>query len=903
MGRPKGSKNRPKITLKGTYTQGGVLGNRSLTAGLVKEGGYDVTMKPSFFYSPELTTESWLLPKSRQEILKWARIFFNLEPYVQSIVMMHAYYPFSKFTISTPDKSITEFYKDMAFNEGFDLFKFILQASLSYQKFGEAIMFGNMEKGKDKLHRWTKFILLEPELVEIKSDLLSNDVSYELIPTEELKNLVKSVKPEDAERKKKLQEDTPAVIEAVIQGRNIQLDPEHVSHVARLTDPSATRGTSPIQCLFKVLIYQDWIRLAQSAFAQRYIFPVELWTIGDLPSGHMPSEQDLSNFRDIINQAIQNPPFTMVFPPIVKYEALSTLGKQFPINNEYDYIHDQLLVGMGVNKNIILGEGPSFPLSEDSRVLTKDGLKYHWELTENDLIASFNSKTEELEYVPFVDKLVIPYEGDMIHFKTSRVDHLVAPNHNCWNRKDNQSEWQLIKAKDVKTETQFRLGVNWEGKLLGDVNVLGHKIPTNLFMKLVGYFVSEGSSVYKEGRDYQVCVSQGVKSDCYQDIDQTFQQLPFKVHKYFDKQKYYSRKTKQTEICEMTDWRLFGKDLTQYFRESFGENSYSKRIPSWIKELSKEHLKVLLDALIKGDGNEDHSSSQWGHTSTYYTYTTKSRQLCDDVVEIALKCGFVPTFRYLKNEYVVYFSDSYQKEKGTFFLWDNKEKGIEGKIARGNAITNVPYKGNIWCIALAKNGLFVSERNGRLVITGNSNVKTMALHKLMMMYKVVRDEFENWIINKFFRPIAIKNEFYATVGKQKKLILPQITWNKSLDIEEEEAERQFFLDMHQKGYLSTETLFSKFPTIDYNTEQKRLENEIGTVWDKGGKDSRLPAKISKPTPPSGTGPAGIVRPTPIEPIEPTLPEGEEMEGVEVPPETPITETTAPEVIPPEEPGV
>ena len=445
-----------------------------------------------------------------------------------SIITMHAMYPFSKFELTTPDKSITDFYMDMSFNEHFDLFTFILQASLSYNKFGEAIMFGNMDKGEDGLHRWTKFVLLEPELVEIKHDLFTGDPSIELIPTEELKNLVKSEKAEDAERKQKLSEQAPEVITAIMEGRNIRLDNKSASIVARITDPSATRGTSPIQSLFKVLIYQDWIRLAQSAYAQRYIFPVELWTIGDLEKNIIPTEQDLEKFRNVINQAIQNPPFSLVFPPIVKYEALSTLGKNFPINNEYEYIHDQLLVGLGVNKNIILGEGPSF-----------------------------------------------------------------------------------------------------------------------------------------------------------------------------------------------------------------------------------------------------------------------------------------------------------------------------------------------------------------------SNVKTMALHKLMMIYKVVRDQFEQWMIYKFYKPIAEKNQFYTTVGGKKKLILPQISWYKSLDIEEQEAERNIFVEMHDKGYLSTETLYSKFPSIDFETEQAKLEKEIGTVWDKGS-GGRLPAKISKPF---GRGKEKSPSIPAIKPIKPSLPGGIPTEiGTEMTEET-MEETT------------
>jgi hypothetical protein len=525
-----------KVKVSGKHIQGGMQNPSSMFSyGSAKLGidkvGADVQQTSSFFYSPELTTESWLLPKSRQEILKWARIFFNLEPYVQSIITMHSLYPFSKFEISTEDESVTQFYKDMAFNENFDLFEFILKASLSYQKFGEALPFGNMVKGKDGKYRWSRFVLLEPELVEVSTDMFEGTQAFSLIPTDELKKLVKSTDEADMKRLEQLREKAPAIVDAIEKNKNIDMSEDHVSLIANLTDPSATRGTSPIQCLFKVLIYQDWIRLAQSAFAQRYIFPIELWKLGDAAQGIIPDDKAITDFRNMINQAIQNPPFTIIYPDIVKYEAVSTLGKQFPINNEYEYIHDQLLVGMGVNKNIILGEGPSF-----------------------------------------------------------------------------------------------------------------------------------------------------------------------------------------------------------------------------------------------------------------------------------------------------------------------------------------------------------------------SNVKTMALHKLMMVYKVVRDKFENWMINKYFRPIAIKNKFYTTSGGTRKLILPTISWNKSLDIEEEQDEKERFIDFHAKGLISTKTLFDKFPNINYEDEQKNLEDEMGTIFDKG--DERLPKDAPKKSKGKGGGGAAggdlpeLDLPMPEAPAEPGE-AGEE--APETPGEAPVPE--------------
>lgn len=545
----KGKSISKKGTTSGIGFHGGIQSPNSganvftigKTASLDKTAGgdYSVTQTQSFFYSPELTSDSWVLPKSRQEILKWIRIFFNLEPYIQQIIMMHSLYPFSKFDLIVNDASVKKFYEEMSANGDFNLFEFICQASLSREKFGEAICFGNMIQDETPLRngkrmwRWTNFILLEPELVEIKTDMTSGKKTFEMVPTEEIKALVSSTRPEDVERVEELKKTSPEIINAVQEHRNIRLDDDCVSQIARITDPSASRGTSRVQSCFKALILQDWIRLAQSAYAKNYVFPKELWTIGDLASNTVPTTTDLEHWRQVINQSIQNPPFTIIAPPIVHYEPLSVMGKQFPLNNEYDYIQDQLLVGLGVNKNIILGEGPNF---------------------------------------------------------------------------------------------------------------------------------------------------------------------------------------------------------------------------------------------------------------------------------------------------------------------------------------------------------------------GNS--KTMALQALVMQYKAVRDRFEDWMINKFFRPIAEKNEFYTIDPDtgEKQLILPQISWYKSLDIDAQEREQEQFWEFHKAGLISTKTLFSKYPNLVFETERQQLEDERGTIFDKGSQNGRFPKEFSKP---SSLGNAGGFEgstneaPTPVEPIEPVEP----TEGSEALPEAATEGTT------------
>jgi hypothetical protein len=315
-------------------------------------GGGSSMMSSSLFYTPELTPESWLLPKSRQEILKWCRIFFNLEPYIQSILNMHARYPFSRFKLTCEDTEVREFFEQAMDNENFNLYDFLLRASLSYQVYGEAIPFGNWN---EKKKYWDNFVLLEPELVEIQHGLFDTAAKYELIVTDELRKLTND--PKFKEESEKLPE---VVRTAILSQKNVPLDPASVSVIARLTSPSAVRGTPIMQSVFKILIYQDYIRLAQLRIAERHQMPFELWTLGNLEKNILPTQEDLEAFRAKINEATQNPPYVMVYPPIVDYKALGVKDKLLNIYEDLGYVENQILVAMGVNKNLILGEGPSF---------------------------------------------------------------------------------------------------------------------------------------------------------------------------------------------------------------------------------------------------------------------------------------------------------------------------------------------------------------------------------------------------------------------------------------------------------------------------------------------------------------------------------------------------------------
>lgn len=985
-------------------------------------GAADVTVQPTFFYSPELTPDVWLLPKGRAEELRWCQIHFGLNPYIHSIINMHARYPFSNFQLKYKDAKVEKQFNDLLFkNKKFDWYDFLLQVSLSYWKYGEACLGENteilvqnndntisrvtikelytkkvenfkvistayvdktliytvgiadkvvltrknaetvkvtltnnssiictpdhlfqlvngdwrmacllqpndvlcstynnvnnfvvasVEKDKnqdvydihsvDKYHNfavapgvfvhncifgdwsesegtWNYLTLLPPTEIDYREDTFSGEVSIEMIPTTVIKEKVR-----DALLQGRL-DIHPALVDAVQNNKKIPLDtkgsegniftgemysPPKAFVWARIQEPGEIRGTSIIKCLFKDLIFADKIRLAQMAIADRHHLPIELWTVGQLgtnaDSSMLPGPEMLEDMRAMITQATQQPPFVIVAGPYLKYEALGVSGKLLSIYDDLGYVENQILVGLGVNKNIILAEGPSFCQTEDTRVLTHSGLKYYWELEPNEEIATFNPKTEEMEWQVPEAIHVFDHDGPMYHFKSAHLDHCVTPNHKIWVKpgtgNKGANKWQLIEAKDAPVKgLRFRVSTKWTGKITSDVVTCDNiDIPLEVYCKLLAYYVSEGWGIknWIKTKYNGIGIGQSLRSDCYSDIKSVFDKLAAlgvhtSYHEY-DCKSYYKKSQKPKNWHKMGTWTIRTKnpELVAKIIEDGNTLSQNKQLPTWIKELPQYYLNIVLQTLLLGDGSFHKPSGLRNTDVGYNTYITTSKKLASDVAEIALKLGYRPKISNKETKtshiYTVNFSENKYETASI--------EGNAGKVKKGGVRDIINYKGKVWCPEVGPHHLFISERNGKFVVTGNSSGKTIALHRLIREYTTVRKLLENFLKINIILPIARAHNITDPDGDY---IIPDISWELSLTPETDKENFDIAYKMWKDGILSTETLYSKCPfALDYVLEQKRLISERGTVFDKG--DKRLGKKALKQGGDAGGGLGGLL---------------------------------------------
>lgn len=336
------------------------------TASIGKTASFEMGNVNTLFYSPRLTPDTWYLPRSRKMLLKWVDIFFDWDPYIYSILMMHSRYPIGNFNLICDEKE-EQFFNEVLHNEQWDILDVLREGSISFTKFGEAICIGEWDSEHGV---WKGFSWIDPGLIEVKEIPFTGKVKIFLeIPSKYIRAVKGKSKADEIERKLMPQ----YIVEAVEKGlKYIELDneegideetgkysPPKVCMMVNKTNvgEKGLRGLPPMTPAIKSLVYSDYLRKAQMARAQRFAYPVEIWKFGDIQNGYIPNDEELSSVREMLQKALTNPPYTIVYTPLLSLEVVSPAGGLLPIYDDYNFVENQVLVALGTNKNIVLGEG------------------------------------------------------------------------------------------------------------------------------------------------------------------------------------------------------------------------------------------------------------------------------------------------------------------------------------------------------------------------------------------------------------------------------------------------------------------------------------------------------------------------------------------------------------------
>jgi len=319
----------------------------------------DINQSIPTFYHPDFEPSSLILPKDRIEINSWCNYFYKYDALVSTAIDLHSELPLSKIRLDLPhsiDKKranrILEHYVDMIGTTGIDLFNKLLMFGVEYHKLGNAFPWAQMNSDGTK---WERLSCLDPNYIRLEKLGLTDSMRVSLIPDDKLRRIVHAG-PYDEKTGILYQTLSEEVIENIMLGKEIPLatdpnDGSHVAHLARKLADYADWGTSIIERNFKTLVYKDRLRQSQDAIATRHLTPKHLiWA-------DLASKADVNEIRDQVEDAMLNPDSAIITNYELHWELIGTSSGLMQLATEREWITEDLLIGLMMSKNILLGEG------------------------------------------------------------------------------------------------------------------------------------------------------------------------------------------------------------------------------------------------------------------------------------------------------------------------------------------------------------------------------------------------------------------------------------------------------------------------------------------------------------------------------------------------------------------
>lgn len=763
----------------------------------------------------------------------------NSHSYIANRVAAHnCNFPMTGFKLECKDSKILDYFEDAV--ERIELSEWMNYISHEYYLLGEVFPFLEIscpvcngrgydpETGEQCRHEGgtiKSIRVLNPDYIEVQSNVLADEPVVALLPDEELKMIIQRKQP------KQIYDRLPNWLKGLIaSGNPIPLSNRSVSHIKHNASPYGTYGSSMLRRLFTILAYKTKIMTAVWIVAERLIIPIRVVKIGDKDR---PANED--DIQDVINQlsAVSNDPnLTIVTHHAFEYEWYGAEGKIHQVNNDLEYIGKEILDGLMLNQAILNGEMAGYCHSEDTLALTDSGFKKYNEISEKDQIACYNSITKNLEYHPYIAKHVFDYSGEMVKFLTDKIDIFVTPNHRMWTAKRNSDQFEFIEAKNVKNRAKFIGSVDgFDGNGVKDVKISDQSIPIYEYCELAGFYVSEGyvTNEKRKGRKNQitsVAICQSSNGKARQQIESLFERSL--DHHYSNKNTILS----------------YNPKLAQHLKSEYGQYAHNKHLPSWLKNLAPEYLEIVINAMLQGDGTKHKHENRKANNYAYYSC---SEQLARDFAEIAFKCGYVPKitkriargkdghynkhgfeFNNRRDMYCVYISKGFKGKNPTL---QSKSKKYAGK-----EIVKENYNGKVWCFTVPT-GLFVTMRNGKITIQGNSAAQ-VGVETMLRRLENWRNKLKTWVEKKIFLPIAMMQGFIDE-EKTKRLkktvyLYPKIKFN-DMGIRDNSNKIQIMLQAYDKGMVSAQTILSEMG-LDYDAEieKRRQENLIASAMGQLG---------------------------------------------------------------------
>ena len=316
-------------------------------------------------------------------------------------------------------------------------------------------------------------------------------------------------------------------------------------------------------------------------------------------------------------------------------------------------------------------------------------------------------------------KFVYDHDGDMYYMKNKQVHVVCTLNHKLYvKRRVKNAKYELLEAKDVMGKmVRFQKTMNNVYPEQPTILLGTKEYPMDAWLQLLGMFISDG---HCEENNHRACIA------CFRERKIEFnKEILDKLHvNYYDdteKQgKIYISKKKYSEIYENLSMLSVG--------------ALNKRLPYYVWNLSQRQSRVLMDALLQGDGH----TMKYKGKDEFSRYGTISIQLANDISRLALHCGWSGIIKIasepdgVPHKCVATMGSRAGKEstitqKHTYYkvsiIRSQNQPWINKKTNDSNEEKIISYTGKIYCVEMPSSHTYYMREDAHspAMIIGNSS--------------------------------------------------------------------------------------------------------------------------------------------------------------------------------------
>jgi len=352
---------------------------------------------------------------------------------------------------------------------------------------------------------------------------------------------------------------------------------------------------------------------------------------------------------------------------------------------------------------------------EETEFLTDNGWKKFDQVIENDLLATVilpencpkHKEPFSIEYQKSIDKYNGTFTGNLYNLFGYHTDSLITPNHRMVARKVEREsgkkyEWGFIEVANLPDTFEILRYPAPKIKNYTDKELFSGLVVKDVaFLRLMGWYLSDGCMLFKKGIPCEVRISQKKGGKLHKSMSNFSSKYGFKLYQYNRKPNAFNPNSIIEVILSVNDKSIVNKIFNDC------GNKENKRIPRWVFKLSKYKMEILFDAMMRGDGTK----SRPDNSMIYYS---KSRDLASDIQELALLCGFETSlYGPYKHNNKGYDLEMYQ-------VHINKTREQFKEVIRSCNIKTVSVVNKKIVCFTVPNGTLITRHNGHIGIHGNS---------------------------------------------------------------------------------------------------------------------------------------------------------------------------------------